>query len=164
MTRLFVSGTMLLLMLAPVAAWSAPTDFTPKLTKRADGLPMVTLHAKKCLIVEAEKDPVPLGAKDGATCARLTKATIEVRKRGFKRMRLKAGRYVFRIMNADVPWPIDFALRGAHGNKNLPRTGKAAKGAPQGQGLDYVIDLVPGVYVYASPMNGTPEYPLLVEQ
>lgn len=140
-----------------------PVDFQPKLSAKADGTPVVVLTASPCLITEAEKDPIPYGAKDAATCERLKRATLPVREPGFKRMRLKAGKYVFRILNRDVPWPVDFALKGAH-DPSLPKTGGQGGGAPAGQGLDYAVELKAGVYVYASPGNGTPEYPLLVEE
>ena len=143
----------LVVLLAPLADWR------PKPTPRADGVPVVELSVTRCLITEAEIDPLPYTAKDATACARINRATARTRK--LRRLRLPAGRYAFRLRNRDVPWPVDFVLRGAQ-QKGLPSTSGGQMKV--GQVLDYVVDLQPGVYVIASPRGGSPEYPLLVER
>lgn len=136
-----------------------PTAWTPKLTKNAKGITVVKIDLAPCMIPAAEVDSVPLAAKDAARCVRLNRASLAART--LKQMRLIEGTYIFRVTNQSVPWTIDFALKGAH-DRGLP---KAEGGAlKRGQIAEYTVDLKRGVYVFSSPLNGTVEYSLLVEE
>jgi hypothetical protein len=145
-------------LLALAFLLAPPVDWRPQPTQRPDGAIVVPLSVTRCLMKEVEVDPLLYTAKSAAACARINRATEKTRTR--RRLRLSAGRYAFRVSNLDVPWLVDFALRGAH-EKGLPHT-SGGKMKP-GDILDYVVDLKPGVYVFASPLGGTPEYRLLVE-
>ncbi len=146
--------------LAAVLLLAAPAaDWTPKPVKRPDGLPQIQLTLTRCLIHEAEQDPMPYSAESAKECERINRATAATRNP--RRMRLRAGKYVFRVSNRDVPWVVDFAIRGER-DKALPRAAGGKLGA--GQAADYTIDLAPGIYVYSSPLGGTSEYALLVER
>ncbi len=142
----------LALLLAP------PVDWRPQTTQRADGAVIVPLSVTRCLMKEVEVDPLLYTAKSAASCARINRATEKTRIQ--RRLRLPAGRYAFRVRNLDVPWLVDFALKGAH-EKGLPHTSGGQM--KPGDILDYVVVLKPGVYVFGSPLGGTPEYRLLVE-
>ncbi len=148
-----------MMLLALVFLLAPPVDWNPTFSKRPDGVLVVTLNVTRCLITDAEVDSLPYTAKSAQACARINRATAKTRTQ--RRMRLPAGRFAFRVKNTDVPWVVDFALRGEH-EKGLPNTGGGKMKA--GDVLDYVIDLRPGVYVFGSPLGGTPLYPLLVEQ
>lgn len=143
----------LALLLAP------PVDWRPEPAKRADGATIVALDVTRCLVKQAEVDPLLYTARSAEACARINRATAVSRVK--RRLRLAAGRYAFRVKNLDVPWLVDFTLRGAH-EKGLPNTSGGQM--KPGDVLDYVVDLKPGVYVFASPKGGTPEYALLVER
>lgn len=141
----------------------ATTDakpWTPKLRMSKTGVPVVRLDVTRCMIRKAEVDPLPLAAPDAARCERLNRASMSART--LRQMRLIEGKYVFRVTNKDVPWTIDFSLKGANKDRSLP----TAEGGnlKTGQIAEYVVDLKRGVYVYGSPKGGTIEYSLLVEE
>lgn len=147
-----------LLLIAGLMA-PAAQPWTPKLLKSTAGVPVVQLEITRCMIPAAEVDPLPLAAPDAKRCERLNRASLGART--LRKMRLIEGTYVFRVTNKDVPWRIDFAVKGAH-DRSLP---KAAGGSlKMGQIAEYTIDLKRGVYVFSSPLGGTIDYPLLVEE
>lgn len=146
--------------LAGIAFAAPPTDFTPKLYADPSGATLIELHVSRCLIKEAEVAPMKYTVEGATDCERINRAARPAREPGLKRMRLTAGRYVFRVYNDDVPWPVDFAIRGAI-DMSLPTTGGGQMKA--GQGLQYAIDLAPGAYVYSSPLTKSYDYELLVE-
>ena len=79
-------------------------------------------------------------------------------------MRLKAGRYVFRVANKSVPYDLGFWLRG-DGLINRARLPSVSGGGLRtGTTRDYEIDLKPGEYVYSCPLNPTPDYKLVVTE
>ena len=146
-----------LLLIAGLMA--PPTAWTPKLSAGADGVSVVRLQLTPCMIPAAEVDPLPLAAKDAERCARLNRVSASAR--DLRQMRLIEGKYTFRVTNESVPWAVDFALKGSH-ERGLP---KAEGGALKiGQTAEYTVDLKRGVYVFSSPLNGTIEYSLLVEE
>ena len=97
------------------------------------------------------KDCEAINAKSGAS--RVNKA---------KALQLKAGRYIFRVTNKDVPYELGFWLRGdgIAGRLTLPSV--SGGGLLTGKTQDYAIDLKPGDYVYSCPLNTTPDYKLVV--
>lgn len=142
-------------------ALAAPAqDFTPALTPDASGAQIIQLRVGPCLIKDAEVAPMKYTVPDAASCEQLNRAARVAREPGLKRMRLTAGKYVFRVYNEGVPWPVDFAIRGAR-DESLPKTGGGQM--KDGQGLAYAIELTPGAYVFSSPLTATFEYELLVE-
>ncbi|MEZ4470888.1 MAG: hypothetical protein R3F60_08820 [bacterium] len=149
-----------LLLAGGAVAAPTPPDWRPKPVLAPDGATVVELTLKRCLIAEAETDPLPLRGEDTQKCERLNRATLVTREDGLKRLRLKPGRYVFRVRNADVPWTLDFAVRGAH-DKGLPATSGGA--IKLGEVFDFPMTLTAGIYVFGSPLNGTLDYALLVE-
>lgn len=97
------------------------------------------------------KDCEAINAKTAA--ARLAKA---------KPLQLKAGTYIFRVTNRDVPYELGFWLRGEgiSGRVTLPSV--SGGGLLTGKTQDYKIDLKPGEYLYSCPLNTTPDYKLVV--
>ena len=141
-------------------AAAAPQELKPRLRKAADGTTIVELHQTACQFRNVESDPVTYRAKTAADCQRINRASVPIRKQGFRLLRLPAGRYIFRVYNDDVPYEVGFKLKGAW-DPSLPKLTGA--GIKAGTGKDFVVDLKPGKYHYACPLNPTPEYPLLVE-
>jgi len=160
-------GRVLLGLLLALPAVAAPTsapvvqDWLPTMEKSADGAWVVELKLKRCLIPELDTEVLPLRADKAADCERLNRATRVIRESGIRRLRLKTGKYVFRVRNLDVPWALDLELRGAH-DKSLPLTQGGHIEA--GQVYEYPITLAPGVYVLRSPLNATYLYDVLVEE
>ena len=97
------------------------------------------------------KDCETINAKTGAK--RLATA---------KPLQLKAGKYIFRVTNKDVPYELGFWLHGdgITGRVTLPSV--SGGGLLTGTTQDYVIDLKPGEYLYSCPLNTTPDYRLVV--
>lgn len=97
------------------------------------------------------KDCEVINAKSGAS-----------RVNNAKPLRLKSGRYIFRVTNEDVPYELGFWLRGdgIAGRVTLPSV--SGGGLLTGKTQDYAIDLKPGDYVYSCPLNSTPDYRLVV--
>jgi hypothetical protein len=137
-------------------------DWTPPPAQTADGATLIELGMVRCAIPQLEKELLPLRAEKAADCERLNRATRVVREPGLKRLRVKKGKYVFRVKNVDVAWPVDFQVKGEL-DKSLPVT-QGGVLLKQGEVVDYPITLTPGVYVVASPLNATYPYSLLVEE
>ncbi len=79
-------------------------------------------------------------------------------------MRLKAGSYVFRVTNKNVPYDLGFWLRG-DGLINRTRLPSVSGGGLKtGATREYTIELEAGEYVYSCPLNTTPDYRLIVSE
>ena len=121
---------------------------------------LIEVKLSPCAIPALDPKAASLKASDAAQCLRLNRATLKMRKKAFKAMRLRPGKHIFRVTNVDVPWTVDFMIQGAR-DASLP----SARGGRimRGQTFDYAVDLKAGVYVLGSPGTPTPEYPVLVE-
>ena len=89
---------------------------------------------------------------------RLAKATV---------LRLKAGDYVFRVTNRNVPYELGFWVREHDYNfanpvHKLTKTSISGGGLTTGKTQDYEVTLKPGEYLYSCPLNPTPNYRLVV--
>jgi len=74
----------------------------------------------------------------------------------------RAGDYIFRVSNRDVPYELGFWLRGQGlGRLTLPSV--SGGGIQTGQSKDYRIHLKAGQYYYSCPLNPTPNYTLIVK-
>jgi len=80
-----------------------------------------------------------------------------------KVLKLKLGKYVFRVTNKNVPYELGFWLRGEGllGRATLPSV--SGGGLIAGATKDYAITLEPGEYLYSCPLNPTPDYRLVVD-
>ena len=96
-----------------------------------------------------------------ADCDAINAETAAERLAEAKVLELKPGKYIFRVTNQDVPYPLGFWLRGAgFGRLTLPSV--SGGGLSLGATKDYVIDLEPGEYYYSCPLNPTPDYRIIV--
>ncbi len=95
-------------------------------------------------------------------CVAINDRTGEQRLAAAKTLRLKPGKYTFRVRNKNVPYALGFYLRGAGvlNYATLPRV--SGGGLTIGTSRDYTIELKPGSYVYSCPLNPTPDYRLEV--
>lgn len=101
---------------------------------------------------ERKKDCIEINVKSGE--ARVSQA---------KKLQLKAGKYVFRVSNRDVPYELGFWLRGA-GLSRFIQPNVSGGGLTGGEVRDYAVELTPGEYIYSCPLNPTPDYPLVVTE
>ncbi len=78
-------------------------------------------------------------------------------------LKLKPGKYTFRVTNTDVPYQLGFWLRGDGLLSRATLPSVSGGGLTQGATKDYVVELKPGEYLYSCPLNSTPDYKLVVE-
>ena len=95
-------------------------------------------------------------------CEAINTSNGEQRLADSKTIKLKPGKYTFRVTNKNVPYMLGFYLRGdgVINYATLPRV--SGGGLTTGKTQDYTIELKPGSYVYSCPLNPTPNYRLEV--
>lgn len=129
---------------------------------------VIGLTQTPCQFLESEN-----GVDHGVTsnskadCERFNAKTAPARLSKAKVMHLKSGRYIFRVTNRNVPYPLGFFLREHDYNwrnplHKLTKTSVSGGGLLQGMTKDYAVDLKPGEYLYSCPLNSTPDYRLTV--
>lgn len=124
---------------------------------------VIELTQVGCQFIESENG-VNHGFKttQASDCETINERTGEERLKTAKVLRLKAGKYVFKVTNENVPYSLGFWVRG-DGVLNRARLPSVSGGGlTVGTSRDYEIDLKPGEYVYSCPLNPTPNYMLIV--
>ena len=97
-----------------------------------------------------------------ADCDAINTRTGAERLAKAKVLELKPGKYVFRVINENVPYDLGFWLRGKGlGRLTLPSV--SGGGLSTGVTKDYAIDLKEGEYLYSCPLNPTPDYRIVVK-
>ena len=124
---------------------------------------VIVLTQAGCQFLESEKNvDHTFQPKEKADCEAINKETGEERLAGSEVISLDPGKYIFRVMNKNVPYGLGFWLRG-DGLINRARLPSVSGGGLTiGKSRDYAIDLEPGEYVYSCPLNPTPDYRLIV--
>ena len=148
---------------SPGTGLAAPFD-----ASTADPI-VVTLTQVACQLVESENgvdhsykttqrsDCEAINAEAGAD--RLAKAAP---------IELKAGKYIFRVTNKNVPYTLGFWIRDKDCDWRNPlhklnKTSVSGGGMTLGKTLDYEVELKPCQHVHSCPLNTTPDYTLIVE-
>jgi hypothetical protein len=124
---------------------------------------VIELTQVGCQFIESENG-VNHGFKttQSSDCEAINKRTAEERLKKAKVLRLKPGKYVFKVTNENVPYSLGFWVRG-DGVLNRARLPSVSGGGlTMGKSKSYEIDLKPGEYVYSCPLNPTPDYKLVV--
>lgn len=125
---------------------------------------VIDLTQTACQFVESENgiDHGFTTAKK-ADCISINHRTGAARSATVAPLRLKPGKYVFRVTNQNVPYALGFWLRGAGvvGRVTLPSV--SGGGLAIGTTRDYPVELVAGEYLYSCPLNPTPDYKIIVE-
>lgn len=122
----------------------------------------IELTQSACQFVEAEKGDKHYNANTYDACLKFNEETAKQRLANSTTLNLKAGDYVFRVHNQDVPYVLGFWLRGeGFGRLTLPSV--SGGGIQTGGFKDYKITLKEGEYVYSCPLNPTPDYKLIVK-
>jgi len=79
-----------------------------------------------------------------------------------KTLELKPGKYIFRVKNESVEYPLGFYLRGESLLDKVKLPNVSGGGLEKGVSKDYEITLEEGEYVYSCPLNSTLDYKLVV--
>lgn len=131
---------------------------------------VVALTQTACQFVESENG-IELGytTTRKADCDAINAATAAERLAEATVLELKAGEYVFRVTNRDVPYELGFWLREADYDWRNPvhklrKISVSGGGLVEGSTQDYSVTLVPGEYLYSCPLNTTPDYRLVVTE
>lgn len=124
---------------------------------------IIHLTQTPCQFLEIETKDHGFKSTKKADCEAINAKTAEKRLSEAKTLKLKPGKYIFRVTNKNVPYNLGFYLRGAgvYGRVTLPKV--SGGGLTTGVTKDYLIDLVAGEYNYSCPLNTTPDYKITVE-
>jgi len=124
---------------------------------------IIHLTQTNCQFIEAENGlDHHFSSLSSDDCKALNRETSEHRLLKSTILRLKAGDYLFRVKNRDVPYQLGFWLRGS-GLSRLILPSVSGGGIAVGETKDYAIALERGEYIYSCPLNPTPDYILIVE-
>ena len=124
---------------------------------------VIELTQTGCQFVEAEGRDHGFMPNVAGDCEDINASTADDRLADSQTLRLKPGKYVFRVTNENVPYQLGFWLRGEGllGRATLPSV--SGGGLETGQTRDYEITLTEGEYLFSCPLNPTPDYKLVVE-
>jgi hypothetical protein len=136
----------------------------PNPTPQAAAAPptVISLTQTGCQFLETETKDYAFAPKSAADCKQINQDSLGDRAPQFKPLKLKPGKYIFRVTNRNVPYALGFYLRGQGlSQATLPKV--SGGGLSPGVSQDYPIALKPGTYDFSCPLNPTPDYPLVVE-
>ncbi len=151
------------LVIAMAASLSASGNASEKAT-------VVELTQVPCQFIEPEAG-VDHGymSKMKSDCETINAKSGDQRVAANPAMMLKPGKYIFRVTNKNVTYPLGFWLREKDYDWRNPLH-KLSKISVSGGGLDtgvtkdYAVELKPGEYLFSCPLNTTPDYKLVVAQ
>jgi len=126
---------------------------------------VIELTQVPCQFLESENS-VDHGfrSQQAADCERINAETGAARLAAARTIVLQPGRYIFRVTNRNVPYPLGFWLRAESLLARAILPSVSGGGLNAGSTRDYAIDLRPGTYVYSCPLNPTPDYKLVVRE
>ena len=154
LTAAFISASAFLAM--PMTTALSASGDAPEPT-------VITLTQTPCQFLGAETKDHGYKSTKKADCEAINAKTAEKRLGKAKVLKLKPGKYIFRVTNKNVPYNLGFYLRGAglYGRVSLPKV--SGGGLATGVTKDYAITLKPGEYNYSCPLNTTLDYKIIVE-
>ena len=158
----FICSSLLLLSLAACNSDrpEANSSNTQIPIEASDTATVIDLTQVGCQFLEVESQDYQYDPQNADDCKKIN-ADLTAREAGFKPLELKPGKYIFRVTNSNVSYPLGFYLRGKGVKKvTLPKV--SGGGLTQGTTKDYEVDLVAGEYVFSCPLNPTPDYPVVV--
>ena len=130
---------------------------------------IITLTQTGCQFIESENGvDYMYKTTMKADCDKINAMTAKERLAKAKIIRLKPGKYIFRVTNRDVPYELGFWLRSKGYDWRNPihkfsKVSVSGGGMVTGKTLEYKVTLKVGEYVYSCPLNTTPDYRLIVE-
>ncbi len=126
---------------------------------------VVQLTQTPCQFLESEGNTNHgYESSEKTDCEVINDRTAEQRLNNAETLELKAGDYIFRVENRNVPYDLGFWLRGDGLINRARLPGVSGGGLSTGTTRDYKISLEPGEYVYSCPLNATPDYKLVVTE
>jgi hypothetical protein len=138
---------------------------TTSMTGAAAGDNVIVFTQVPCQFLEPENGRNHgFEATSKAECEQINARTAAERLAATRPIKLRPGRYIFRVTNRNVPYELGFWLRGAGTLDRLSLPSVAGKGLTTGTTKDFEILLEEGEYLYSSPRNPTPDYRLVVRQ
>jgi len=159
MSKKLLLGSNLLLLIVALGCGNVQSDSQTSDTGEAQ---TINLTQTGCQFIETESKDYQFKTTQAEDCKGINSKTLADRKKGFKPLKLKPGKYIFRVSNRDVPYELGFYLRGEGvSSVTLPKV--SGGGLNKGTTQDYQINLKPGNYVFSCPLNPTPDYPITVE-
>jgi hypothetical protein len=128
---------------------------------------VIQLTQTGCQFIEPEGKDNEFKTRRKADCERINAKSGTDRVAASEVLKLKPGKYTFRVTNKNVPYELGFWLRSkGYDWRNpvhkLTKTSVSGAGLHTGTTRDYVVDLKPGEYLYSCPLNTTPDYKLIV--
>lgn len=147
----------------PVSAFAIAAATFSNSVSAADDAQIIELTQVNCQFVESENG-TNHGFKSAqkSDCEAIHEQSGAERLAASKVMELKPGKYIFRVKNENVEYPLGFYLRGESllDKARLPKV--SGGGLELGVTKDYEIELKEGEYVYSCPLNSTLDYKLVV--
>ncbi len=126
---------------------------------------VIELTQTGCQFLEPEKGyDHRFKTKQATDCVLINAVTGADRLAEVKPLVLKPGRYVFRVRNRNVPYQLGFYLRASNRLLRALKPKVVGGGIDEGESKDYAVTLVAGRYLYACPLNPTPDYPMIVKE
>ena len=129
---------------------------------------VINLTQIPCQFLESENG-VDQGfrSSSSADCKAINEKTGKARLERAKVLKLKPGKYIFRVTNKNVPYELGFWLRSEDYDwrnplHKLTKTSVSGGGLAMGKTQEYKVTLKPGTYLYSCPLNPTPNYKLVV--
>lgn len=124
---------------------------------------IINLTQTACQFIESEGKDHGFSSTRKSDCEAINGQSGDKRLSDAKVLKLKPGKYTFRVTNKNVPYDLGFWLRGdgVVGRVSLPSV--SGGGLATGVTKDYTITLKAGEYVYSCPLNPTPDYKIVVE-
>ncbi len=154
-----ISSSLLCIALASCSREQTLNDSTS--SDRTAEATVVNLTQVGCQFLEVENKDYQYQPANAEDCKKINSETLATRKSKFKPLELKPGKYIFRVKNSNVSYPLGFYLRGEGIKKfSLPKI--SGGGLTKGTTKDYEITLTSGKYVFSCPLNPTPDYPIVV--
>lgn len=138
------------------AAFAAPVQ-------AADEPQIIELTQTACQFVETEGKDHGYTSTSKADCNEINGKTGAERLANSEVLKLKPGKYIFRVKNENVPYALGFWVRGDGLVNRASLPSVSGGGLTQGTTKDYEITLKAGEYVFSCPLNPTPDYKLVVE-
>ncbi|MFH1804459.1 MAG: hypothetical protein ABID63_06190 [Pseudomonadota bacterium] len=128
---------------------------------------VIELTQTGCQFLEPEGKDYGYQTRKKADCEAINGESGAERLAQSNVMRVKAGDFIFRVANENVPYELGFWVRDVDydwTDKILnQKISVSGGGLRQGKTKDYAVTLTPGEYVYSCPLNPTPNYRLIVE-
>ena len=130
---------------------------------------IIVLTQTGCQFLEPEGTDRNFKTSKKADCEAINSKTGKDRLAKSRVLKLKPGKYIFRVTNRSVPYDLGFWLRSDDYDwrnplHKLTKTSVSGGGLSSGKTQDYTVTLKPGKYLYSCPLNTTPDYSLEVSE